>query len=206
MELLSQLNWVDILAIILLLRISCVSFHHGLSYELFSLAGVFFTTVIALNYYITVGEFLSQNIIGLPLALSQFLSFLGIAVLLLLAFRALRSVVGAIVKIEWHAFINSVGGFIAGVARSFLTVSLVLVLLILLPLPYMQWSIKDRSLTGLFFLKIGPIVYAKTHKFIPGLKTRGGLVDANALIDELTSEKTLALERKKEKSETPQGE
>jgi len=208
MELISRINWVDILCIILLLRISCVSFHHGLSHELFSLLGVLLTTIISLNYYSKLGEFLAQNIIGLPLVLANFLSFLVLMILILFVFRVFRTILDKIVKIQWHAFIDSVGGFIAGVARSFLTVSLVLILLILLPLPYMQWSIRDRSLTGPFFLKIGPVVYAKTYNLIPGLKVTSGPVDAKALIEELSSDKVLGpvKEKNKEADETPREE
>jgi uncharacterized membrane protein required for colicin V production len=204
MELISRINWVDILVIILLLRISCVSFQHGLSYELFSLAGVLFTIVISLNFYTRLGQFFSETILGLPLALAQFLSFLIVAIIIAFLFRLARSIMDKLVKIQWHAFIDSVGGLIAGVSRACLTVSLVLMILVLLPLPYMQWSIRDRSLTGMFFLKVGTTVYAQVNRFIPGFKAKAEPLSAEEVMGGLTADKSLSIA--KEKAETPQKE
>ena len=190
MEILSKINWVDILSLILLVRISYVSFQGGLSHELFSLLGTFFNLIISIHYYVKVGAFISDTITGFPIELSNFLSFLMLTVSLGLLFRLLRAVLDRIIKIQWHSFIEGIGGMIAGVAKSCLAISLVLITLILLPLPYMQWSIRDRSLTGMFFLRIGPAVYAKSQKMVP-VVVRGEPIDVDEFVRAVSVDKYL---------------
>ena len=201
MEFIRRINWVDILAIILLIRTTYVSLQAGLSSELFSLLGVYLNVVLALNYYAKIGHILSGTIPGFPLVLANFVSFLGIAVILAILFRFIGGVLDRVIKIEWHPLIESVGGLVAGLARSCLAVSLVLIILILLPLPYMQWSIRDRSLSGTFFLKIGLSVYAKSIKVLPAFVKNDALVDTEELMVSLTEDKPL--NHVQRKNETP---
>jgi hypothetical protein len=77
-------------------------------------------------------------------------------------------------------------------------------ILVLLPLPYMQWSIRDRSLTGMFFLKVGTTVYAQVNRFIPGFKAKAEPLSAEEVMGGLTADKSLSIA--KEKAETPQKE
>lgn len=203
MELLRHINWVDVLALIIILRISYVSFSHGLSHELFSLFGVYLNTVLVLHYYLRVGLFLSSAI-GLPHEISNFLSFLfllvGIAFIVLFA----RKFVDLVVKVTWNPVIERIGGIVSGVARACLTVSLVLMLMMVTPLPYLQWSVRDRSLVGMFFLRIGPAAYAKTYALVPGFRKKSVALTRADMMAALTSDKVLSAAPKK--TATPHGE
>ena len=203
MEIISKVNWVDILSLILLLRISYVSFQGGLSHELFSLLGTFFNLVISIHYYAKIGAFISDIITGFPIELSNFFSFLMLTISFGLLFRLLRAILDKVIKIQWHPVIEAIGGMTAGVAKSCLAISLVLITLILLPLPYMQWSIRDKSLTGMFFLRIGPTVYAKSHKFIP-VVARGEPIDVDGFVKEISADKSLGPVR--DRARTPREE
>ncbi len=191
MEIISRINWVDILAIILLIRTSYISLKAGFTSELFALIGVYLNIFFTLNYYAAIGRIISGTIPGLPLVLSNSFSFIGLAAIFAISFRVLRAILDKVVKIEWHPLIESIGGLLAGLARSFLAVSLVLLVLIMLPLPYMQWSIRDRSLTGIFFLKIGPTAYVKGFNMMPSWLKKGVSVNMEELMAVLVSEKSL---------------
>ena len=198
MELIRRVNWVDILAIIILIRTSYISLQAGLSSELFSLLGVYLNIILTLNYYTKIGRIISETIPGFTLVLANFISFLSIAVILAVLFRLIRAILDRVIKIEWHPLIERLGGLVAGLARSCLAVSLVLIILILLPLPYMQWSIRDRSLSGMFFLKIGPSAYAKSLNALPWLSKKGEPVNTEELMAALTAEKSFKTILKKE--------
>ncbi len=191
MEILSRINWVDILSLILLLRIVYASFRGGLSHELFSTLGVFFNLIVSIHYYSKLGNFVSDTVSGFPLALSNFFSFLMLSTAFALLFRLIRAILDKVIRIEWHPFIEGFGGLVAGTVKAFMSVSLVLIILILLPLPYMQWSIRDKSVTGMFFLNIGPTIYAKTYRQIPGIKTQGEPIDMKEFMRALTEDKAV---------------
>ena len=191
MEILGRINWVDIFSIILLLRITYASFRGGLSHELFSTLGVFFNLIVSIHYYQKIGNFVSETVSGFPVALSNFFSFLLLSAALALLFRLIRMILDRVIKIEWHPFIEGFGGLVAGAVKAFMSVSLVLMLLILLPLPYMQWSVRDKSVTGMFFLSIGPTIYSKTYRQIPGIKAQGEPMDMNEFMRALTEDKAI---------------
>ncbi len=75
MEILKQINWVDVLAAIIILRISYVAFQDGLSHEIFPLIGIIGTVVLALHYYNKLAIFISQNVLKAPMDLLNFLTF-----------------------------------------------------------------------------------------------------------------------------------
>jgi hypothetical protein len=56
----------------------------------------------------------------------------------------------------------------------------------------MQWSVRDRSLTGKFFLKIGPALYARACRFIPGSNLKAGQPDLKAMMNSIMTDKGIA--------------
>lgn len=170
MNVVSLINWVDILAVIIMLRITYVAFQDGLSHEIFPLIAVICSTVLTLRYYIDFAINLSQNLFNLPIELANFLSFTILFIGISLIFRMIRILLDKVIKVTWHPLVEKFGGIAAGIVRASITTSIVLIIIALIPMSYLSWSIKERSMTGMYFLRIAPKIYEKVSEVVPGIK------------------------------------
>lgn len=198
MEILQKINWVDILVLIVVLRTGYVALQDGLSHEILPLIGSLFMIICALHYYQRVSKFIYDIGFILPIEILYPVAFLVLAVLIGLLFRLVKAIIDKLIKVTWHPLVERFGGLIAGLARGAVLVSMILILLTLLPLPYLQWSVRDRSLTGIYFLRIGPELYEKTSMVLPSIKLGSGRVSSKELVKGLTSDKTIAGEDRRE--------
>ncbi|MDD3905906.1 MAG: CvpA family protein [Candidatus Omnitrophica bacterium] len=167
MEILSKINWVDILVVILILRTSYVSLQDGLSHEIFPLIGSVCMLVFSLHFFNKIAVFLHNLGFILPMSILDLAGFIFTAVCVGVLFRLIKAVVDKIVKVSWHPLLEKFGGLLAGVVRGIVLTCTILILLTLIPLPYLQWSVVDRSLTGPYFLNIGHSIYEKTYNILP---------------------------------------
>jgi hypothetical protein len=79
-------------------------------------------------------------------------------------------VIDKIVKVQWHPIMEKFGGLAVGIMKAYVITGIVLMTISLLPLSYLQWSIKDRSLTGKYILRAGPEIYDRVGRFLPAIK------------------------------------
>ncbi len=168
MQILSRINWVDVLVVILIVRISYVAFMDGLSHEILPFLGVLAVFVLSLHYYTSLGYVISQNLGNMPADISNCLGFIILVVVLGFIVKLLKVILDKIVKVQWHPVIEKFGGLFAGIAKAYLITAMVLTIMNLMPLSYLKWSIKDRSLTGKYVLMAGPEVYSKFKVFLSG--------------------------------------
>jgi uncharacterized membrane protein required for colicin V production len=170
MELITRINWVDILVAILMLRISYVAFRDGLSHEIFPFIGSILIMVLAMRYYTVLGGSISRGMMNMPVELANFLSFLGLVIVLGLLVRLLRVVLDKIVKVQWHPILEKFGGLAVGIMKAYVITCIVLTTLSLMPLSYLSWSIRDRSLTGKYILGARPQIYERAGRFLPSIR------------------------------------
>lgn len=192
-DIITRLNWVDILILIIVFRISYVAFNDGLSHQIFPLIGTVCTAVIALHYYHNISILIHDGFIKLPLKLLDFLSFVLLLIVIGLMFKLLRKLSDAIIKVTWHPAVEKAGGLIVGFMRSAVVASLVLMILALLPLSYLQWSIRDRSFMGMHFLRIVPGIYGKVSWALPTFRIETSSVDGEDIVRKLAADKTIEL-------------
>ena len=166
MQILTRINWVDVLVVILILRMSYVAFMDGLSHEIFPLFGSIAVLVLSLRYYTVLGNTMSQTLVGMPSDISNCLGFIILVAGLGLLVRFLRVILDKIVKIQWHPVIEKFGGLLAGIIKAYIVTVIVLTILVMMPLSYLRWSVMDRSLTGKYILMAGPKVCAKFKVFL----------------------------------------
>lgn len=185
MEIIEKINWVDILVIILMIRMSYVAFTGGLSHEIFPLIGSVISITFTLHYYTRIGNLISGKLINIPLDLSNFLGFLILVIIIGLILKILKALLDLIIKVEWHPLLERFGGLVIGIFRASIITSLILILLALAPLPYLQRSIREKSLTGMYFLKIGPEIYTRVMKYRPS-------INREEFINNLASDKSIA--------------
>ena len=200
--LIKGLNWIDLLIVIIVVRISYIAFQDGLSHEIFPIFGSVIMAVLGLHYYNKIALFFSENLVKAPIEILNFLTFLVIITAAGFLFKLVRILLDKIVKVEWHPLIEKFGGLIAGICRGAIASSLILIILGLVPLKYFQYSIRDRSLMGMTFLRIAPRIYEKASGFIPTLKMEGAPVDREEIVKKLASDKSLESKSKKEKKPT----
>ena len=170
MELITKINWVDVLVVILMLRISYVAFRDGLSHEIFSFLGSILIVIVVMRYYTVFGGFISLNAMNMPVELSNFLSFLILVVASGLLVRLLRIILNKVVKIQWHPMLEKFGGLAIGMMKAYIVTGMVLMTLNLMPLSYLSWSIQDKSLTGKYFLVAPLEIYDRLERFLPEIK------------------------------------
>lgn len=170
MEIFTKINWVDVLIVIVLLRISYVAFQEGLSHEIFPLIGSITTISLALHYYRNIAQYISQNTGWIPLGISALSAFITLIAVVGFIFKLLKVVLDKIIKVSWHPLIERFGGLIAGAIRASIAVSIMLMILVLMPFSYLKWSVEERSLTGRYFLKLGAGIHERTMPFMPSVR------------------------------------
>ena len=191
MDIITRLNWVDIFIIIIVMRISYVAFQDGLSHQIFPLIGTIGTAVIALHYYHNIAIYLYQNAVRLPVKALDFLSFILLLTGVGLIFRLLRTLSDKIINVTWHPLVEKLGGLILGFMRSCVAASVILMVLALMPLPYLQHSIRDRSMMGMHFLRIVPNIYGKVSGLLPTFKVETRAVDREDIVQKLAADKSI---------------
>lgn len=160
-EALKKLNWVDITAVILLLRIGYVALQNGLFLESFKFSGTVLAVYLSLHYYNVLGGFLADRIgiKALPLESLSFLSFVILIFAGYLFFKAIRELFARFIKMEPVAGLDKWGGFVLGVARGFLLTSLVIFMLAVFPGEYFKKSVK-KSFSGQDLINVSIAAYS----------------------------------------------
>ncbi|MDD4941631.1 MAG: CvpA family protein [Candidatus Omnitrophica bacterium] len=152
-----HLNWVDILAFVIFLRILIVGLKNGAASEGFKLVAALVAAYVSLHYYRTAAEFLGNEYILDARTLEGSL----FAVLACLGYAAI-----GFARLLFERFVNMTvvpalsrwGGCFLGILRAFLLTSLLFYFFMATDNPYLRKSVKTSiSGTGLVFL--APSVY-----------------------------------------------
>jgi len=167
----SNINWLDIFVLTLLLRTSYIGLRRGFVAEFFKGLGVFLGLVISLHYYYRVSCFICKYTHMSP-DFAEFLACLSLSLLIILAFKFIRDAILFLFKIEPKSFLDKSGGIILGLLRAILIISLILFNLNLARINYFKKSIAE-SLTGSRLIKVGPNIYEWSFEnfirlFFPG--------------------------------------
>lgn len=161
MDILTRINWVDVLVVIIMLRTTYVAFQDGLSHEILPLFGVTAAAILSLHYYGRIAAILSGSIGQGLIGILSPLSFAAIFVVVVFVFKLIGAITEKLFKITWHPLIEKAGGLVSGAAKAGVLTSAILMILALVPLSYLKTSIRDKSLIGMYFLKIVPEIHAK---------------------------------------------
>lgn len=195
----SRINWVDIIILILLARTAYVGLTQGLSYEVLTLVGIIGAGILAIHNYEYLGDVFVEQI-GLPVDFSNFISFLILSIGTLFLCIYIRNFFYRIVKLPILPRMEKFGGLIFGFIRGCLAASLILLSLVLVPSEYIRTSIQEKSLVGMFFLKIAPACYEYSLGLFPKYnETKKSRITEKILTHE-PSEKEVESRYKKEKA------
>lgn len=157
-EVVQRINWVDVLTVILLLRTCYIGAKTGLSEEVFKIIGVVFALYISMGFYSPIGSRINSGF-SLPQELVDGVSFLILILLSMLSLKLVALGVTKVVKLAFADKINHWGGFISGLLRGAILLSLLFTLFGILQVDYLVKSVEERSLTGPYISKIAPYAY-----------------------------------------------
>lgn len=155
---LSRINWVDVLAIILFIRMGYVGFQIGLSSELIKLAGVGCGFFVSFGYYQGLGDALAEKTF-LSMEWAAALVMVSLVSAIYFGLTRLLRLGEKFVQLTFQSTLNQLGGLLVGIFRAGLVASVILVALRQLPSPALASSIEEHSLTGHAISRIAPTIY-----------------------------------------------
>src|SRR3989338_4068404 len=112
-DLITNLNWVDVLLIIAVIRIVYIGAKQGFLVELAKILGVLLGVVLALHYYTGLSDFVVAGS-PLPTGFSDLVCFSLLFIIVILIFKFIREGLALVIKAEPIPFVNSWGGFLLG--------------------------------------------------------------------------------------------
>ena len=163
---LPKINWVDVIVVIFLIRGSYIGLRQGFSVELFKIFGAIAAGTVSLLYYSELGRWIASHSF-LSAQIADFLSFLILFFVLLLAVKIIRIFLFKILHLQLFYGLEKIGGVALGLGRSVIFVSLFLFGLNLLPVEYIQKSIEEKSLSGPYVKKAAPEILNFIVRFKP---------------------------------------
>lgn len=184
-ELLSRVNWVDLFALILLLRIGYVSSCIGVGKQILPLILSVLILVIILYNYSGIAYFLITRFsISPPLCI--FLSYLFVTSLSFVIYGIIARITGFFLPQLEIAVMNveKALGAVIGVTRAVIIIGLILIGFALAPFRPLENSVKNSCL-AVFFINADLAIYTFTVNLI----LRGKNVSKANMLAEIFSEK-----------------
>jgi len=182
-DVLLRLNWVDIIVIILVIRVSYISVKSGFPVEVFKLLGTICSIYLSLHYYLVLGDLLRGSFTSvIPENYLNFLCFLALASLGYLLFFLLRTALYHFVDVKAVPALSKWGGLITGLLRDILLIGLIVFAFSISTVSYLSES-ANKSYIASRFLKTAPATYSWiwnniTSKFIPNEKFNKTVVES----------------------------
>ena len=169
-ELLERVNCADIIALILLIRISYISSYIGVGKQILPLILLVIILPITLYSYREIAFFFVERY-SLDASLCIFFSFIIIISVFSMVYRTVLRITGALFHIgQMEAIgIEKAGGVILGLARTTIIVGLLMIAFILAPFKFIENSVKD-SYSGVFIIKKNVQLYSYITNAILGKK------------------------------------
>ncbi|MGB2661484.1 MAG: CvpA family protein [Candidatus Omnitrophota bacterium] len=151
-----NLNWLDIVFVILLLGMIYKGVHTGVGGQILSLAGWFLILFTTLAYY----NIISKAVFGFLLQTwSRPVSFLSIAVFVFICMKVVERVAN-VKPGEESASIEKIAGILVASLRAILLFGLIGMLLLLTPIKYTRNTVLTKSKTAMFFINTDAKIYS----------------------------------------------
>lgn len=161
---LRQFNWVDVIVLIFIIRGIIKGAKNGIILELFSLSGWCVALYLALRFYKPIASLIYART-EVPLVWDELFVFGAILGGGILFANFIGYILKSIVKIKVVERISFLGGLFLGMFKACVVLSALFYLLEILEIPYLEKSIKERSLSGRTITKVANIVYRNIEDF-----------------------------------------
>ncbi|MFZ5800447.1 MAG: CvpA family protein [Candidatus Omnitrophota bacterium] len=179
-EILTVINWVDIILAIAAIRIVYIGFRQGFIVELFKTLGIFLAAIVSLHYYIELSDLIALSSF-LTTAFADPLCFVLLIGVIVIIFKFARDGFNAIFKVEPIRIVKTWGGFLLGLARALIFSSLLIYGLLISGSDYIAKSAR-QSFSANRLMGVAPAIYTSTFekiisKFFPSEQENGSVVE-----------------------------
>lgn len=157
-NMLSQWNWIDVVAIVCVLRFGYVGATQGFGSELARIVGLLSGILVGFRWYQTAGDWLANR----TLLSHEWAAALSLVVIVLAVYVAVGLVIRLgekAVSLKFAPALDKSGGVALGIVRAMLVLSVALVTLQQLPSDYVRASIDERSWSGRYLARVAPSMY-----------------------------------------------
>ncbi len=166
MEILTNINWLDIVVIVLVVRGIYMGVRRGLTAELFNFFGMVISLILAVQWYGKVADVLIINF-GLPIWLSRFLCFVIIIQLVRVIFKYGLTFLLKVLNIQFIPQLEKIGGGVIGFGRGVIIAATLILALNFIPNDYLKDSIQVKSFTGGFLIETAERTYTSFVFWLP---------------------------------------
>ena len=169
-DILSKINWIDVLMVVIVVRIIFIGLKAGFIAEAFKFLGTIFSVFIILHYYLVVGGAFPEKLnFSKPFAYA--ISFSLLWALVTFIFKLIRDGLLLIFSIETQKQVDRWGGGVLSSARALMVCGLVFYLFILIgvgsPQRMAKSSISRRCFAQVATSAYAMIYYGLVSKFFP---------------------------------------
>ena len=186
-ELLSRVNWVDVIALILLIKIGYTSSRIGVGRQILPLVLLVLIVTLTLHNYRDIARLLI-NRYSFSASLCGFIIYFIITGLFFIVYRIVSRITGAIMPagdMETGG-VEMAGGVIIGLARSVIIIGMLMIGLLLTPVKFLEEGVKN-SYSGLFFINMNLRIYTSVINALFKLEVEH--VSRDSELSQLLSEK-----------------
>ena len=156
MEVLKRANWVDLLALILILRTGYTGSFLGIGKQILPLLSLLFTLTFSLYYYGKITLFITSRS-TLPRSVCEFFIFLFIVIILSIITQVINRYI-RFKRPEVLLPIERIGGAAFGLLRATIITGLAFIIFLLAPIEDVGESMKS-SASGTFIVKLNLDLY-----------------------------------------------
>lgn len=162
----AQVNWIDVIALLLVIRLGYMGLRLGVVAELTKLFGVLVGLFVGLRWsldataWVVAHSFLNEAWAGVMILAGLVVgSYLAVVIALRLLQKA--------ATLHVAPMLDKAGGLIVATVRAALIASLAAVAVAQLPSPYLRTSLEERSWSGRYLSRLAPMVYAAAAAVTP---------------------------------------
>jgi hypothetical protein len=161
-EILNNLNWLDIIFVILFLGMVYKGTRTGVGGQILSLIGWVVLIFISLKYYV----FVSEAFFGFLLQRwAKPISFLVIGLLVFVIVKFVERIFSVVSGSDLSA-LEKLGGAIVAAIKAFVFFGAIGILILLIPLDYARYSAMDASRSCMFFVGFDAGIYSMITEMI----------------------------------------
>ena len=177
-----QLNWVDIIVVILIIRVGYISIKSGFPVEIFKLLGTICAIYLSLHYYISLGNLLRGYFTSMiPENYFNFICFIALTLLGYFLFFLFRTALYHFVDVKAVPALSKWGGLVTGFLRDILLIGLIIFAFSISSVTYLANS-ANKSYIASRFSQVAPSTYSWiwnniTSKFIPSEKFNNAVLE-----------------------------
>ena len=155
-DIITDVNWIDIIYVILFLGIVYKGTRTGVGGQLLSLAGWIVLIFVSIRYYALVSEALFGFLLQ---SWAKPLSFLIMGVLVFVLIKFLERVFSVVTGSELSSF-ERIGGALVAAVRAFVFFGAIAIFMLLIPLEIARDSVIYGSKTSMFFVGFDAGIYS----------------------------------------------